>query len=103
VVARALAAGSRSIAYTYTEPTVFYRIRRGDGAAGRPGGARQCSLVTNGYQTPEAARRLAPLVQAANVDLKSFDDRFYRKDRRRPSRPVLASLVACVSAASGWK
>ena len=36
-------------------------------------------LVTNGYQTPEALDLLAPLVQAANVDLKSFDDGFYRK------------------------
>ena len=92
VVARALAAGSRSIAYTYTEPTVFIEYVVETARLAAQAGLANV-LVTNGYQTPEALDVLAPLVQAANVDLKSFDDRFYRKIVGARLAPVLASLV----------
>jgi pyruvate formate lyase activating enzyme len=92
VVARARAAGSRAIAYTYTEPTVFIeyvldtaRLAQGAGLAN--------VLVTNGYQTPEALDLLAPYVAAANVDLKSFDDHFYRRVLGARLAPVLATLT----------
>jgi pyruvate formate lyase activating enzyme len=92
VVTAAVAAGSRSIAYTYTEPTIFIeyvvetaRLAQATGLAN--------VLVTNGYQTPEALDVLAPLIQAANVDLKSFDDRFYRRTCGARLAPVLATLV----------
>ena len=92
VVARALAAGSRSIAYTYTEPTVFIEYVVETARLAAQAGLANV-LVTNGYQTPEALDVLAPLVQAANVDLKSFDDRFYRKVLGARLAPVLASLA----------
>jgi pyruvate formate lyase activating enzyme len=91
VVAAALAAGSRSVAYTYTEPTVFIEyVVETAGLAMAAGLANV--LVTNGYQTPEALDVLAPLVQAANVDLKSFDDRVYRRICGARLAPVLATL-----------
>ena len=92
VVAKALAAGSRSIAYTYTEPTVFIEyVLETARLAGEAGLANV--LVTNGYQTPEALDLLGPLVAAANVDLKSFDDRFYRRVVGARLAPVLATLT----------
>jgi len=92
VVAAAKAAGSRSIAYTYTEPTVFIEyVLETAGLALAAGLANV--LVTNGYQTSEALDLLAPLVQAANVDLKSFDDRFYRKIVGARLAPVLETLT----------
>ncbi len=92
VVAAARAAGSRSIAYTYTEPTVFIEyVLATARLAGEAGLANL--LVTNGYQTPEALDLLGPVIAAANVDLKSFEDRFYRRVVGARLAPILASLV----------
>ena len=92
VVAAARAAGSRSIAYTYTEPTVFIEyVMETARLAGEAGLANV--LVTNGYQTPEALDLLGPTIAAANVDLKSFDDRFYRRICGARLAPILESLV----------
>jgi pyruvate formate lyase activating enzyme len=92
VVAAALAAGSRSIAYTYTEPTVFIEYVLDTARLATQAGLANV-LVTNGYQTPEALDLLAPYVQAANVDLKSFEDRFYRRVLGARLAPVLATLI----------
>jgi pyruvate formate lyase activating enzyme len=92
VVANALAAGSRCIAYTYTEPTVFIEYVLETARLAAEAGMANV-LVTNGYQTPEALDLLGPLVAAANVDLKSFDDRFYRRVVGARLAPVLATLT----------
>jgi pyruvate formate lyase activating enzyme len=92
IVASALAAGSRSIAYTYTEPTVFIEYAVDTARLGKEAGLANV-LVTNGYQTPEALDLLGPLIDAANVDLKALDDRFYRKVVGARLAPVLDSLV----------
>jgi pyruvate formate lyase activating enzyme len=77
-VAEALRQHVRSIAYTYVEPTVFLEYAL---AIARP--ARAAGLlnlfITDGYATPEAIGLLAPVLDAANVDLKAFDDAFYRR------------------------
>jgi pyruvate formate lyase activating enzyme len=93
VVSSALAVGSRSIAYTYTEPTVFIEYVVETARLAAEAGLANV-LVTNGYQTGEALDVLAPLVQAANVDFKSFEDRFYRKILGARLAPVLDTLVA---------
>jgi pyruvate formate lyase activating enzyme len=92
VVAAAKAAGSRSIAYTYTEPTVFIEYVLETAQLALAAGLLNV-LVTNGYQTPEALDLLAPVVAAANVDLKSFDDRFYRRVVGARLAPVLETLT----------
>jgi pyruvate formate lyase activating enzyme len=92
VVKAALATGSRSIAYTYTEPTIFIDYVIDTARLAIEAGLDNV-LVTNGYQTPEALDLLGPLVGAANVDLKSFDDRFYRKVCGARLAPVLATLA----------
>ena len=92
VVAAARESGARSIAYTYTEPTVFIEYVLATAELARDAGLANV-LVTNGYQTTETLDLLAPLVSAANVDLKSFDDRFYRRVLGARLAPVLATLV----------
>jgi len=92
VVSAALAAQSRSIAYTYTEPTVFIEYVVETARLAAEAGLANV-LVTNGYQTPEALDVLAPLIRAANVDLKSFDDRFYRRVEGARLAPVLETLA----------
>ncbi len=78
VVAAARATGCRSIAYTYTEPTVFFEFALETCRMARDSGLRNI-FVTNGYMSREAVDRIAPVLDAANVDLKAFNDRFYRE------------------------
>jgi len=92
VVAAALTAGARSIAYTYVEPTIFIEFVLDTARLAHHAGLGNV-LVTNGYQTPEALDLLAPLVDAANVDLKAFSDATYRRVCGARLDPVLETLV----------
>lgn len=78
VVAQARATGCRSIAYTYTEPTVFFEFALETCRLGREAGLKNV-FVTNGYMSREAVDTIAPVLDAANVDLKAFQPRFYRE------------------------
>jgi pyruvate formate lyase activating enzyme len=93
VVSSARAGGARSIAYTYTEPTVFLEYVLDTARLAREAGLANV-MVSNGYETREAIDLLAPVVYAANIDLKSFDDRFYRRVCGCKLAPVLDALVA---------
>ncbi|HTS15098.1 MAG TPA: AmmeMemoRadiSam system radical SAM enzyme, partial [Candidatus Sulfotelmatobacter sp.] len=93
VVDEAMALGAASIAYTYVEPTVFLEYALDVGRLARGAGLRNL-FVTDGYATPEAVALLGQVIDAANVDLKSFDDAFYRKLCGARLAPVLDSIVA---------
>ena len=74
MVARALASGCESIAYTYTEPTVFYEYCRDVGKIAKANGLKNV-FVTNGYMQKEVVEDMATWLDAANVDdIKAFDD-----------------------------
>ena len=92
VVDEALAAGARSIAYTYVEPTVFIECALDTMVLAREAGLRNV-FVTNGYQTPEAIELVAPLLDAANVDIKSASDMFYRRVSGARWEPVRDAVV----------
>ncbi|HYM83607.1 MAG TPA: AmmeMemoRadiSam system radical SAM enzyme [Candidatus Dormibacteraeota bacterium] len=92
-VDEAIRAGATSIAYTYVEPTVFIEYVLDTGRLARDAGLLGL-YVTNGYATPEAVRLLAGVIDAANVDLKGFDDPVYRRICGATLAPVLDSLVA---------
>jgi pyruvate formate lyase activating enzyme len=100
VVASALAAGARSIAYTYVEPTIFAEYLLDVAGLAHRAGLRNV-LVTNGYLTPEAIEAFAPWIDAANVDLKGFDDAVYRKVCGARLAPVLETLAG-FRAAGVW-
>jgi pyruvate formate lyase activating enzyme len=91
VVEMALASRSRSISYTYTEPTVYFEFAC-DTARIAAGQGLKNVFVTNGYMTPEALETIAPHLHAANVDLKSFRDDFYRRQCGARLQPVMESL-----------
>jgi pyruvate formate lyase activating enzyme len=80
-----------SISYTYTEPTIFMEYAL-DVAQLAHAAAVQNVFVSNGYMTGEALEALAPHLDAANVDLKAFNDDFYRKQCGAHLEPVLATL-----------
>jgi pyruvate formate lyase activating enzyme len=91
IVAAAEENGCRSIAYTYTEPTVFFEYAHDTArlAAEKDIGN---IFVTNGYMTEEALRTIQPCLNAANVDLKSFSEDHYRQICGASLKPVLESL-----------
>ena len=91
VVDRAKASGSRSIAYTYTEPTVFFEYAL-DTAKLAHENALKNVFVTNGYMTEQALDMIGPYLDAANVDLKAFRDETYRKYAGARLQPVLDNL-----------
>jgi len=91
IVARAQAAGCRSIAYTYTEPTIFYEYALDTARRARAGGMANI-FVSNGYMSAEMLKVFHPYLDAANIDLKSFRDETYREYVGARLKPVLMTL-----------
>ena len=81
----------KSISYTYTEPTVFFEYAYDTAKIARREGLYN-TFVTNGYMTIEALDAIKPYLDAANVDLKSFDDETYKKACAGRLEPVLRSI-----------
>ncbi len=92
VVSAALEANCRSIAYTYTEPTVYFEFAYETAKLAHAKGLANV-FVTNGYMTAEALRMIAPYLDAANVDLKAFDEAFYKTYCGAKLAPVKATLA----------
>jgi pyruvate formate lyase activating enzyme len=80
-----------SIAYTYTEPTIFFEYAYETAKLASKVGIKNI-FVTNGYISEEALRTIAPYLDAANIDLKSFNDRFYQKICGARLNPVLDTI-----------
>lgn len=78
IVDNALAAGCRSISYTYTEPTIFYEYAYETAVLAQRRGLKNI-FVTNGYMSEEALVFIRPYLDAANIDLKGFSSSFYRE------------------------
>ena len=91
IVESAARAGCRSIAYTYTEPTIFFEYSYDIARLAHQRGLANV-YVTNGYMTEEMLDLIHPYLDAANVDLKSFRDEVYRQYVGARLQPVLDSL-----------
>ena len=91
VVAKAAAAGCRSISYTYVEPTIFFEFAYDCCALAAQQGIGNV-FVSNGYMSEEATRLLAPLLDGINIDVKSFRDDFYRQVCGARLKPVLETV-----------
>ena len=92
VVEQAVAAGARSIAYTYVEPTVFIEFALDSMSRASAAGLHNV-FVTNGYETSEAIELVAPGLDAANIDLKGASDGFYRRVCGAQWEPVRDAVI----------
>jgi pyruvate formate lyase activating enzyme len=92
IVKLALESGCESISYTYTEPTIFYEYAYDTAVLAHKAGLKNI-FVTNGYITPEALAHIRPFLDAANIDLKGFSEKFYREVVRATLNEVLDSIV----------
>ncbi len=95
----ALAHGIKSISFTYNEPTVFYELLHPAACLARDKGLRTI-MVTNGSMSSSCLASLAPVVSAANVDLKSWNKEFYAKICHGSRDVVLENLKSMKKA--GW-
>ncbi len=84
--------GCQSIAYTYSDPVVFYEYVYDSSALAHREGLTNL-FITAGYINRKPLRKLCRVLDAANVDLKAFDDDFYRRVSGATLQPVLDALV----------
>jgi len=91
ILAAAKSHGCPSISYTYTEPTIYFEYAYDCARLAKAAGIRNV-FVTNGYQTPETIEKMAGLIDAANVDLKAFNDAFYRERCKARLEPVCQAI-----------
>ncbi len=83
--------GARSVAFTYNDPVIFLEYAVDVADACREAGVRSVA-VTAGYMTEEPRRELYRHMDAANVDLKGFTERFYKETCAGHLQPVLETL-----------
>ena len=81
-----------SIAYTYTDPVVYYEYTLDSAIKARENGIRNV-LVTAGYINPQPWKELLRYTDAANIDLKGMTEDFYRDICSATLKPVLDALV----------
>ncbi|MDY7036414.1 MAG: AmmeMemoRadiSam system radical SAM enzyme [Thermodesulfobacteriota bacterium] len=91
IVDEVLASKSATISYTYTEPTVYFELAMDTARLAVRKGVRNI-FVTNGYMTEECLREIYPDLHGANVDLKSYNNRFYKEQCGAKLEPVLKTL-----------
>lgn len=78
------------IAYTYSEPVVWYEFVYDTARVAREAGLKNV-LVTNGEISPDPLRELLSYLDALNIDVKSFTESFYQKVCAGSLEPVLRS------------
>lgn len=91
LVATAQQTGSRSIAFTYGEPTVFYEYMYDTARLARAQGVRSVT-ISAGYIQPEPLRELCAVVDAIKIDLKGINEQFYEEVCSATLGPVLESI-----------
>jgi len=82
----------KSVAYTYTDPVVYYEYALESSIKVREAGLKNV-LVTAGYINQEPWRELCKVTDAANIDIKAMDDQFYRDICDASLKPVLDAVV----------
>ncbi len=91
IVALAKQAGASTVAFTYSEPTIFYEYAYDCAKLASEEGIRGV-FVSNGFITEDPVRAIRPYVHAYNVDIKSFNPDFYRKVLGARLEPVLEAI-----------
>ena len=93
VVENALRYKASSIAYTYSEATVFFEYMMDTARLAKEKGLANL-WISNGYINPEPLSALCDVLEAANVNLKAYSDAIYRKLNGGRLEPVLNTFKA---------
>lgn len=92
VITKAIENNCNSISYTYTEPTVFYEYMLETAKLAYKNNLKNI-IVSSGFVNQAPLEELIPYIDAANIDLKSFNDKIYRKLSSARLQPVLNTLL----------
>ena len=96
IVNTAKAYGCKSVAFTYNDPTIFFEYAVDTAKLCRQEGIKTIA-VTAGYINPEPAKEFYSLMDAANIDLKGFSEKFYSKNCMAHLQPVLDTIKYAVN------
>jgi len=91
VVEMARLSGSRTIAYTYSEPVVFYTFMYDTARLARRQGIGSV-MISNGYINPGPMEKLCQVLTGVKIDLKAFTQEFYKNTCSGELKPVLDTL-----------
>ncbi|MFH1093867.1 MAG: AmmeMemoRadiSam system radical SAM enzyme [Candidatus Omnitrophota bacterium] len=92
IVLKGVQLKSLSIAYTYTEPMIFYEFALDTAVIAKSYGIKNV-MHTNGYINPAPLRMICPHIDAINVDLKAFSEEYYQKVCAASLNQVLENLI----------
>ncbi|HNV48018.1 MAG TPA: AmmeMemoRadiSam system radical SAM enzyme [Spirochaetota bacterium] len=98
IVQAARTNNSIGIAYTYSEPIIWFEYVLECARLAREAGLKNV-MVTNGFVNPAPRAELLELIDAMNIDLKTFNDDTYRRIPHGRLQPVLDTIVAAHAAA----
>ncbi len=101
IVAGAVRSGCKSIAYTYTEPTIFMELCNDCGRIGKERGLTNV-FVSNGFMTREAIDFAHDWLNGINVDLKSFSEDYYKRLCKARLQPVLETISYIAKETDIW-
>ena len=91
IVQEALRSNARSIAYTYTEPTIYYELMKDVILHAKKEGLKNI-MVSNGFLSNETIEELLQDIDAINIDIKAFSDTFYKQYCNGALKPVLNTV-----------
>ena len=91
LVAACKARSSPTIAYTYSEPVIFYEYMHDTAALARRHGVGSV-MISNGYIQEKPLRQLCQHLTAVKIDFKAFTEKFYRETCAGELKPVLDTL-----------
>jgi len=91
VVASAEGSGCQSVSYTYVEPTIFFEFAYDCSVLARSRGLKNV-FVSNGFMSEKTTRKLAPVLDAINIDIKAFSEDFYHSICGARLQPVLDTV-----------
>ncbi len=101
VIAAAKKTQCKSIAYTYTEPTIFMELCRDCGLLAHSEGLLNV-FVSNGYMSPKAIELMQGWLDAINIDLKAFTENYYRRFCKASLAPVLDTIERIAHQTDIW-
>ncbi|MEM3264821.1 MAG: AmmeMemoRadiSam system radical SAM enzyme [Thermoplasmata archaeon] len=88
--------GSKGIAWTYNEPSIWFEYTLDTSKISKKDGMYNV-YVTNGYINEDPLREIAPYMDAMNIDVKGFTDEFYKKYLGGTLEPVLNTVILAKS------
>ena len=95
LVDEAESGNAATISYTYTEPTIYYELAKETSRIAASRGIKNI-FVSNGYMSSECLDDISGYLHGANIDLKAFNDGFYKKQCGARLEPVLKTIKKMV-------